>query len=195
MPEKFTAIILFGPPGIGKGTQAKLLETFGYHQVSTGEYIRNIEQYPDIADKWRNRLEETKRTGVFISDAEIVELLNDILPKHYKPGVHKLALDGVPRTLGQAQHINKTMHVIGAIELFTNNWRMLIDRRLQRGRPDDVNVAHLLERLDDYEKQTKPVLKLYENIVIRIDGTGTPQQPKSVEQVHQEIVGALLRFR
>ena len=95
-------IILFGPPGAGKGTQAKyLVKKLNSYQISTGYILREeIKKDTDIGKKIINNMNE----GKFVSD----EIVNDLLKKHifYKEKKNKLIFDGYPRSLNQAKNLD-----------------------------------------------------------------------------------------
>ena len=95
-------IILFGPPGAGKGTQAKyLVKKLNSYQISTGDILREeIKKDTDIGKKIINNMNE----GKFVSD----EIVNDLLKKHIfdKEKKNKLIFDGYPRSLNQAKNLD-----------------------------------------------------------------------------------------
>ena len=157
-------IILFGPPGAGKGTQSRhLIEKINGFQVSTGEMLRNeIKQDTEIGRKIINDMND----GKFISD----EIVNDLIKKHiFDPKKkNKLIFDGYPRSLSQAKNLDLFLsdsnQNIGLIFFLNVNKNDIIERITKRKtiekRTDD-ELDTILKRYDTYMKTTKPVLNFY----------------------------------
>jgi adenylate kinase len=104
-PGPATALILFGPPGSGKGTQAKLLQTcMGVPQISTGDMLRH---HIELADELGRRVQSTMAAGRLVSDELVNELVAVRLSqKDAAPG---FILDGYPRTVQQAEVMGKML--------------------------------------------------------------------------------------
>ncbi len=157
-------IILFGPPGAGKGTQAKYLvkKTNGF-QVSTGDMLRNeIQRNSEIGKKIINDMND----GKFVSDEIVNKLIQNIVFNTQKQ--NKLIFDGYPRSLSQAKNLdlllNKSNQKIKAI-FFLNVDKNTIIKRIEKRKilekrlDDDLNTT--LKRYDTYMETTKPVLDYY----------------------------------
>ncbi len=183
-------IILIGPPGSGKGTQAKyLVKKFNYFQVSTGDLLRN-----EIKNKTYIGLEISKRIdkGLFVDDDIVNQLLKKVInnEKHR----NKIIFDGYPRNLSQAKNLDLLLksenQYIGSIIFlnlskedivnrisgryicekcgailneFTDNIKFNkhnCDKKYLKKRTDD-NDKIIMKRFDDFTEQTKPVLKYY----------------------------------
>ena len=157
-------IILFGPPGAGKGTQAKyLVKKLNAYQISTGDILREeIKKDSDIGKKIINNMNE----GKFVSD----EIVNDLLKKHvFDPNKkEKLIFDGYPRSLSQAKNLdlllNDSNQKINYIFFLNVNKETIIERikkrKILEKRSDD-DLDTILKRYDTYIETTKPVLDYY----------------------------------
>jgi adenylate kinase len=169
-------IIIFGPPGAGKGTQAeKLIEHYNLPHLSTGNIFReNIKNETPLGKKVKSIMDD----GKLVPDETVVELVVDELQKEkYNNGV---ILDGFPRTVTQAKALdsffeenNKKVDAFLTLDVPENE---LITRILSRGegRTDDT-PEKIKTRLEVYREETEPVLNYYQekDQAITIDGTGT----------------------
>ncbi|CAN5298413.1 adenylate kinase [soil metagenome] len=169
-------LILFGPPGAGKGTQAeKIKNHYNIPHLSTGNIFRyNIKNETSLGKKVKSILD----AGELVPDETVVDLVVDELQKpEYEKGY---ILDGFPRTIPQAEALDEFLSTQNTkINLFLNlevPEQELIDRILSRaeGRSDDT-PDKIKKRLDVYHKETAPVLNYYkkQNLVKRINGVGT----------------------
>jgi adenylate kinase len=169
-------IILFGPPGAGKGTHAKKIESkYGIPQLSTGEMFRSaIRDQTPLGVKVKSILDE----GRLVPDETVVALVAEALEKPEYAGGY--ILDGFPRTVPQAQAFDTLLAEKGtsldAFLMLTVPEDELIKRILNRGegRTDDT-PEKVKVRLDVYYKETSPVLEYYEKkgMVAFVDGLGT----------------------
>ena len=157
-------IILFGPPGAGKGTQSKyLVDKLNNVQVSTGDILREeIKRNSDIGQKITNNMNEGKFVNDKIVNSLIEKLMNDPRNKN------KLIFDGYPRSLSQAKYLDlllvKTNQKIDHIFFLNVNKNIIIDRiekrKILENRSDD-DTDTILKRYDTYMETTKPVLDYY----------------------------------
>jgi len=157
-------IILFGPPGAGKGTQAKyLVKKLDNFQISTGDILRDeIKNNTAIGKKIINVMNE----GTFVSD----DIVNKLLEKHVfdLKKKNKLIFDGYPRSINQAKNLNLLLsnsnQKIDFI-FFLNVGKDIIIERIQKRKilekrlDDDLDT--ILKRYDTYMDTTKPVLDFY----------------------------------
>ena len=169
-------IIIFGPPGAGKGTQAKyLVKKLNSFQISTGDMLREeIKKDTDIGKKIINNMNE----GKFVEDEIVNKLLEKIIFDTNKK--NKLIFDGYPRTINQAKNLenllNKSNQKIEHV-LFLNVDKDSIIKRIEKRKvlekrsDDDANT--ILKRYDTYMEITKPVLDFYSsrNNFYEIDGS------------------------
>ena len=157
-------LILFGPPGAGKGTQAKLIcDLFNLKQISTGDLLRNeVRKKTDIG----KIIDETISKGDFATDEIVNELIKNVVFDPIKK--NKLIFDGYPRSLNQAKNLdlllNSSNQKIDYI-FFLNVKKDTIIKRIEKRkilekRADD-NLNTILKRYDTYMETTKPVLDFY----------------------------------
>ena len=157
-------IILFGPPGAGKGTQAKyLVKKLNGFQISTGEILRNeIKNNSEIGKIITNDMDN----GNFVSDEIVNSLIKKILSDPKRK--NKLIFDGYPRTIEQAKNLdiwlNDTNQKINYIFFLNVNKETIIKRIekrkiLEKRSDDDLNT--IIKRYDKYMDTTKPVLDYY----------------------------------
>ena len=183
-------LILLGPPGAGKGTQAKILvEAYGIPQLSTGDILRAA-----IADKTPLGLEAKAimDRGDLVSDVIVNGIVSErIDAEDCKPG---FILDGFPRTIAQAQALDDMLKAKGikldAVIELTADADELVRRVIQRSkdsnRPDD-NPEVIRKRLDVYQTSTAPLVDYYsrQGLVKTVDGM------EAVETVTAAIKAAL----
>ena len=157
-------IILFGPPGAGKGTQSKyLVNKLQNFQVSTGDILREeIKKNSDIGQQITNNMNE----GKFVSDEIVNELIEKIINDPQKK--NKLIFDGYPRSLSQAKFLDllldKSNQKIDHIFFLNVNKDVIVDRiekrKILENRSDDDSDT-ILKRYDTYMETTRPVLDFY----------------------------------
>ena len=157
-------IILFGPPGAGKGTQAKyLVEKFKLFHVSTGDLLRNeIKKKSDIGKKIVNEMND----GKFVSDDIVNELIKDIVLDPQKK--ENFIFDGYPRSISQAKNLDLLLssseQKIDLVIFLNVNKDTLIKRiekrKIIEKRSDD-NLETLVKRYDTYMDTTRPVFDYY----------------------------------
>ena len=157
-------IILFGPPGAGKGTQAKyLVKKLNSFQISTGDMLRDeIEKDSEIGKKIIDNMND----GKFVNDEIVNDLIKNIIFDVKKK--NKLIFDGYPRSLTQAKNLdillNSSKQKIDFI-LFLNVDKDTIVKRIEKRkilekRLDDDSKT-ILKRYDTYMETTRPVLDFY----------------------------------
>ena len=157
-------IILFGPPGAGKGTQAKyLVKKLGNFQISTGDILREeIKNNSDIGKKIINVMAD----GKFVND----DIVNQLLEKHvFDPKKKdKLIFDGYPRSISQAKNLdlllvnsNQKIDIIFFLNVNKETIMQRIQKRKILEKRSDDELDTILKRYDTYMETTKPVLDFY----------------------------------
>ena len=157
-------LILFGPPGAGKGTQAKyLVKKLNGFQISTGDMLRDeIQKDSEIGKKIINDMNE----GKFVDDLIVNKLIEKVIFDPQKK--NRLIFDGYPRSLSQAKNLDllleNSKQKIDFIFFLNVNKDTIIQRiekrKILEKRSDDDNNT-LLRRYDTYMETTKPVLNFY----------------------------------
>ena len=169
-------LILFGPPGAGKGTQARyLVKKLNGFQVSTGDMLRNeIQQDSEIGKKIINDMNE----GRFVNDEIVNELIKKVISDNKNR--NRLIFDGYPRSVSQAKNLdlllNNSNQKIDYIFFLNVNKHTIIKRIekrkvLEKRSDDDLNT--IIKRYDTYMETTRPVLDFYNknSNFYEIDGT------------------------
>ena len=171
-------IVLFGPPGAGKGTQGvRLAEKLNIPHLATGDMLRSeVTAGSELGQKARKYMDR----GDLVPDAVIIGMIRS----HLTDG-DGMVLDGFPRTLAQAQALDSAMEEAGLPldrSIFFNVGqdelvKRLVNRSTEQGRSDDTPET-VSRRMDVYREQTAPVLGYYRSSgrIIEIDGTGSPDE-------------------
>ncbi len=172
-------IILFGPPGSGKGTQSeKLIAKYNLKHLSTGDLLRS-----EIAASTPLGLEAKKLmdAGQLVPDEVVVGMISSALEAN--PQVNGFLFDGFPRTTAQAEALDKLLKLKGteigivlALEVSEEELvKRLLNRGLTSGRSDDTNEAVVRNRIVEYKNKTSIVADYYKpfNKVKSIKGEGT----------------------
>lgn len=172
-------IVLFGPPGAGKGTQSeRLIEKYGLIHLSTGDIFRaNMKEETELGILAKSFISK----GHLVPDEVTINMLKEEVLKH--PESKGFIFDGFPRTTVQAialdeflATMNSTIKVMLALEVEENELRgRLMKRALVSGRSDDADEKIIQNRINVYKNETAPVKTFYEkqNKFISIDGIGT----------------------
>ena len=183
-------VIIFGPPGAGKGTQAQnIVKKFKLYQISTGDLLRNeVKNQTTIGKDIENIISK----GDFATDEIVNELIkNAIFKPHNK---NKLIFDGYPRSLSQARNLdlllNSSNQKIDYIFFLSVNKETIVDRikkrKILEKRTDD-DVKTILKRYVTYIETTRPVLDYYSknSNFHEIDGS------MEIDQITKKIVDFL----
>lgn len=180
-------LLLFGPPGAGKGTQSEnISKKFGLIHLSTGELLRaEIAAETEIGI----RIKEDIAAGCFASDETVIGLVEQEFKRN--SDANGFVLDGFPRTKAQAHELDKMMQRRGtkvnamlSLEVSTDTLKQRLAERAETvGRPEDVDPAAVETRFSIYKKTTAPVQEYYrkQEKLIEIQGETT------VDKVFQEI--------
>lgn len=172
-------IVLFGPPGAGKGTQSeRLIEKYGLTHLSTGDIFRaNIKGESELGLLAKSYMDK----GHLVPDSVTIDMLRaEVLKSNSSKGY---IFDGFPRTTAQAealdeflQSINTSISVMLALDVEENELKnRLLKRAEVSGRVDDADPTIIENRIAVYNKETAPVKNYYDsqNKLISISGIGT----------------------
>lgn len=165
-------VLLLGPPGAGKGTQAvKLAEKLGIPQISTGElFRRNIEEGTKLGVEAKRYLD----AGDLVPSDLTNELVDDRL--NNPDAANGFILDGYPRSVEQAKALHEMLERRGtdidAVLEFRVSEEVLLERLKGRGRADDTDDV-ILNRMKVYRDETAPLLEYYRDQLKTVDAAGT----------------------
>lgn len=172
-------LILFGPPGSGKGTQSeRLIEKYGLIHLSTGNLLREeIQNQTPLGIAAKRFMDQ----GQLVPDEVVIGMIRSALESN--PQSKGFLFDGFPRTVAQAEALDNLLREknteIAAVLALTVSEQELIERLLNRGktsgRSDDTNESIIQARIAEYENKTAAVARYYEgfNKVIRVQGEGS----------------------
>ena len=180
-------IVLFGPPGSGKGTQSeKVIEKYGLVHISTGDLLREeVAAQTDLGKQAKEIMDK----GELVSDKIVIGMIRNKIEEH-KDG-EGFIFDGFPRTVDQARDLRKALtdydERVGVMISLEVPRQELVKRLLKRGeqtgRADD-NMETINNRIDVYNRQTIPVTYYYDKMRKHapVEGTG------SVDKIFDRIV-------
>jgi adenylate kinase len=175
-------LVLFGPPGAGKGTQSqKLIEKYGLIHLSTGDILRNeISQGTTLGLEAKKLMDE----GVLVPDEVVIGMISNKLDAN--PEAEGFIFDGFPRTVAQATALDallkgKNTSIAGMIALVVDDAELenrLLLRGKDSGRPDDANPEIIRKRINEYNNKTTPVAEFYkaQGKFTSINGIGSVEE-------------------
>jgi len=193
---KYRTILMFGPPGSGKGTHGRALGAIPeFFHCACGDVFRHLRPDSPLGKVF---LEYSSR-GQLVPDEPTIELWrqcidNSLRVGQFHPATDTLVLDGIPRNLRQAEMLSDTLDV-AAVFYLTSLKRENLVRRMQRralkdNRLDDANLDVIRQRLKTYEQETKPVLNFYgKKATHRVNTDGSPVQ------TFYKILGLVVKLR
>ena len=160
-------LVLFGPPGAGKGTQSqKLIEKHGLIHLSTGDLLRS-----EIAAGTELGLEAKTLmdAGILVPDSVVIGMISAKLDAN--KDAEGFIFDGFPRTVAQAEALDRLLQskkasISGMVALEVNDPELekrLLLRGKDSGRPDDANPEVIRKRIKEYNEKTAPVAEYYKN--------------------------------
>lgn len=183
MNQKYRAILLFGAPGAGKGTQGKILGQIpNFVHFSCGDAFRNLR----VDSPLGRVFVEYASKGQLVPDEPTIQLwlssiLGMIAVGKFNPEADTLLLDGIPRNPRQVELMADLVEVKAIFNLFCPQVDKLVSRlqrrALKENRLDDANVEVIRARLETYKRDTRAVLDCYpEHLIHQIDSTQEPMQ-------------------
>lgn len=185
-------IVLFGPPGSGKGTQSeKVIEKYGLIHISTGDLLREeVAAQTELGKQAKKIMDK----GELVSDNIVIGMIRNKI-EEYKDGAGFI-FDGFPRTVDQARELRKALtdydERVGVMISLEVPREELVKRLLKRGKDtgrSDDNLETINNRIDVYNRQTIPVTYYYEKMHKHapVEGTG------SVDEIFERIVEVISR--
>ncbi len=178
---KHKAILMFGYPGCGKGTQGVALAGMpNLFHLAMGDIFRGLDKTSPIGEEFLSY--STK--GLLVPDELTVRVWKSHVEQkvsngEIRNGYHVLLLDGIPRTPSQVEHLAPLIEILKIIHLKMDNQDKLIERLKNRAassnRPDDADVNVIRNRIKVYEDETLPVLQCYDSkLIADIDADQAP---------------------
>ncbi|MFV0426060.1 MAG: adenylate kinase [Beutenbergiaceae bacterium] len=190
MTQSVSRLLLIGPPGSGKGTQAvRIAEHLGIPAISTGDIFRmNVAEGTDLGKTAQRYMD----AGEYVPDEVTNAMVADRLT--HSDAAQGFLLDGYPRTQAQVKELDQMLERQGVqldavVELAAHTEELvtrLLGRAAQQGRSDDTEPV-IRRRLEVYTEQTAPLVQLYDDrgLLLRVDGLG------SIDEVGQRLQAAL----
>ena len=187
-------LILFGPPGAGKGTQSeKIIAKYNLIHLSTGDLLRSeIREGSELGLRAKTLMDQ----GLLVPDEVVIGMIDHKLRDHRDAA--GFIFDGFPRTVMQSEALDELLarydESISVMVALVVNDDELVSRLLNRGktsgRPDDQNEELISKRIHEYNNKTKPVADYYQEQgkFVAIDGMG-PQ-----DSIFEEISQAIIKF-
>ena len=185
-----TRLVLLGPPGAGKGTQAKrLAQRLDVPAISTGDiFRRNVAEGTQLGRDAQRYMDAGEYVPDSVTNAMVAERLAE------QDAAKGFVLDGYPRTAAQVEELDRMLHDVGAeldavVELTADSEEIvsrLRNRAVTEGRSDDTEDV-IRHRLGVYQEQTAPLTRLYaeRDLLVRIDGIG------EVDEVTRRILSGI----
>ena len=194
-------IVIFGPPGAGKGTQSNfIVKKFHLHQLSTGELLRK-----EIKDRTKlgNDISSIINSGNLVSD----QIASDLIEKYLSDPIYKsrLIFDGYPRNLNQAKNLNSLLikydqkiDVVLKLSVSLNTIKKRISERKNLEKRTDDNEEIAIKRYQMYEKNIDPVISFYKetNLLKVVNGeTSIAEISHEISRLIEGIKGWLWEIR
>ena len=177
-PEaRYKAILLFGPPGSGKGTQGRILSAIpGFFHSATGDIFRSL----DLSSESGRLIWQFTSRGELVPDDVSLRVWKQYIRgmemiNQFHPESDLLILDGVPRSTAQARMLEDTIDVVKIIHLRADYEKLLVRlrrRALKENRIDDASEDVIRKRMRIYESDTRPLLDYYgDERIVEIEAT------------------------
>ena len=183
-------LVIFGPPGAGKGTQSKfIVKKYNFYQLSTGELLRK-----EINNKSKlgEEISSIINSGKLVSDDIVSNLIEKFVSN--KNFQNKLIFDGYPRNLSQAQNLdtllknyNQKIQLVLKLSVSLDVIKKRISERLSQEKRSDDTEDIVIKRFQTYEKSTAPVIDYYKksNLLKVVNGEAT------ISEINNEISGII----
>lgn len=193
--ERYPSVLLFGAPGVGKGTQGGILGNIpGFFHLSTGDVFRAL----DIGSPAGREVYGYTSRGELVPDELTIRIWKKALDGNialsfFKPHEDLLILDGIPRNSHQAEILDDYIEVMRVVHLVCSDEEAMIHRikrrAIRENRADDANEQVIRHRFEVYHAQSEPVLSHYPpELITEVDSMGSPAE--IVMKVLEEIIPA-----
>jgi len=191
-----SAFLIFGAPGSGKGTVgAKLAATTGVKHLSTGDIFRGLSPASENGKLFASYA----GAGKLVPDEVTIQIFSRYIgglvdTNKFDPAKDAFLLDGIPRTVAQAELIKKVVDIKHIFVLDIPDYSVIVERLLKRakieGRKDDADESVIQARLKEYEEKTAAVLSAYNGeLITKINGSQSP------DEVFRDTLSAYIHFR
>ena len=191
--SRYRSILLFGPPGAGKGTQGKILGSVpGFFHLSVGDVFRSI----DIGSPTGRQIYKYTSNGQLVPDELTVQIWKKTVDAYvalstYKPREDLLVLDGIPRNIVQTELVKDHLDILQVVSLnceFEEDMILRMRRRaIRENRADDANEEVIRSRFRIFHSVSEPVLECYsDKIISTVEANGSPAE------VFQQILTAVI---
>lgn len=181
--ERYRCVLLFGPPGVGKGTQGRILANIpGFFHLSVGDVFRSI----DISSPNGKEVYNYISRGELVPDELTMQIWKKAVDAYvalswFKPHEDLLVLDGMPRNVAQVEIVKEYLEIHRIIYLECSDQEDMIHRirrrAIRENRTDDASEDVIRHRFALYERVTAPVLSQYDaGMIERVDCNGSPAE-------------------
>ena len=181
--KRFRSVLLFGPPGVGKGTQGGILGQIpGFFHLSVGDVFRSI----DIGSPDGKEVCQYISEGQLVPDELTIKIWKKALNAYvtlsrFKPREDLLILDGMPRNVNQAQLVQDHLEIRRVINLEGSDEEDMIHRirrrAIRENRADDANEAVIRRRFEVYREKSAPLLSFFDDdMIATADANGSPAE-------------------
>jgi adenylate kinase len=198
-PPRLPAVLLFGMPGVGKGTQGSLLNAMkGMFHVSTGSIFRDLDPDSDDGKLIAGLIDR----GELVPDDVAVDVWKrwldlQISEGKYSPVNDVLILDGIPRRVRQCEILRQHIDVLSVVHLEAPSDEPIIERLRERalaeGRADDADESIIRKRFEIYRDKTRPVLDYYPPAIVHsVNPLGTQMEIK--KRILESIIPAIRQY-
>ncbi len=179
----YRSVLLFGAPGVGKGTQGELLGRVpGFVHMASGDMFRALD--PD--SEMGRRVRQYSSQGLLVPDEVTIEVWRDHVRRRieqgsYRPDAELLVLDGIPRNTAQCGALDAHIEVLKVVHLHAPDIDEMVERLKKRaakhGRTDDADESVIRRRFEVYDEETSPVLSYYDpELLSEIPAVGLPAE-------------------
>lgn len=181
--KRFRSVLLFGPPGVGKGTQGGILGQIpGFFHLSVGDVFRSI----DIGSPDGKEVCQYISEGQLVPDELTIKIWKKALNAYvtlsrFKPREDLLILDGMPRNVNQAGLVQDHLEIRRVINLECSDEEDMIHRirrrAIRENRADDANESVIRKRFQVYREKSAPLLSFFESdMIATVDANGSPAE-------------------